>query len=594
MIVVLGMHRSGTSAIMKAIESLGVSIGDSLMPEAEGNNSKGFFEDIDIYRLNEEMLSTLNTTWYDLSMISKGDVAYLNSKGFLEKALKLLSKKLEKCDIFGFKEPRTTKLVLFWQNVFAHIDCRVDYVLALRHPQAVAMSLKKRDGIDTFRGQLLWLSYQVAALTALNKESWIIQFYDSLISSPESQLQRLSQSLLLELNAVEAKLYSDEFIDPKLRNFTIGEAKNKFDNEFSLPLIEDIFNTLLKLKDNDLSSTKLNTSDSINSWLNEFNRLKGQIDYINSQLGHINYMHSRIIEKESQLSRLAEIQNKNLPVEETSAIELSAYYGVSDATGTTYSEEFSSKHFLAFSDGIKTLKFKPDQNHDGHISSIRFDTANTPCLAYLFEFSIKSNIGGKILWSWNAGSQQLPWDSLSGGELIDFLPFNELNAAVVICTNDDPQMIFDISNLIPKIPKLLEIYLEVKVKLLPIKQGAEAAFNALTKINGTLINQLTSELNKNRDALKSTAELRDLILGNKDLINNFRSEITDVINNKMELQEKKFKNEIQTLEEKLKNTKNQLEEATVALRHKTHQLEQIKKSRMMRTALLFSKMKNLD
>lgn len=569
-VVVLGMHRSGTSVIMKAIESLGVSIGNSLMPEAEGNNSKGFFEDLDIYNLNEKMLSTLNSSWYDLSPINNEDVAYLNSKGFLEKAVALLNEKLDTCEIFGFKEPRTTKLILFWKNVFARLNCKVDYVLALRHPGAVSMSLQKRDGIDIFRGQILWLSYQLSALSALQTESWIVQFYDLLVSDPETQLKDLARRLFLSLDAEKAKPYSERFIDPALRNFTISSNQSIGNNtEFSLPIISEIFNALYHLRDTDSASIALTINPSIKTWLDEFSRFKNQIDYINYQLSRINSLQLQILEKDSQILKISNIQNKNLNIEETNVIELCAYYGVLENDGVVYKEEFSSKNFIRFCDGVQLLKFRPNGSHDGIIGSIRFDTANVPCLAYVFELSIKLNAGDEELWKWSADSKELPWDHLSGAELVDFLPFNELTAAVVICTNDDPQMIFDISNLPLKKLNLLKIYLEAKVKLLPIKQGAEVAFNALTKA---------------------------------------RSEIIEIISKQMEQQNARFNDERRFLIEKsndqhlvlselsveLANTKNQLKETSIALEKKTRQIQQIKDSRIMRTALQLSKIKDLD
>ncbi|MCW1935103.1 hypothetical protein OMD46_00125 [Pseudomonas sp. MDMC_285] len=43
-IVVLGMHRSGTSVVTRTLEALGISLGENLMPPAENNNEKGFLK----------------------------------------------------------------------------------------------------------------------------------------------------------------------------------------------------------------------------------------------------------------------------------------------------------------------------------------------------------------------------------------------------------------------------------------------------------------------------------------------------------------------------------------------------------------------
>lgn len=55
LIVVLGMHRSGTSAISAGMQVLGVEFGDRLLPPVKGDNDKGYWEDIDLCALNVKM-----------------------------------------------------------------------------------------------------------------------------------------------------------------------------------------------------------------------------------------------------------------------------------------------------------------------------------------------------------------------------------------------------------------------------------------------------------------------------------------------------------------------------------------------------------
>lgn len=83
LIVVLGMHRSGTSAITRGLQVLGVNLGDNLMPPVEGNNAKGFFEDLDLNALNVELLQTLRSDWDYLSPIEDSDVEKLTEKWIL-------------------------------------------------------------------------------------------------------------------------------------------------------------------------------------------------------------------------------------------------------------------------------------------------------------------------------------------------------------------------------------------------------------------------------------------------------------------------------------------------------------------------------
>ena len=50
-IIVLGMHRSGTSLIAGVLHEMGVNMGSNLM-KADEYNPKGYFEDIEIYKFN--------------------------------------------------------------------------------------------------------------------------------------------------------------------------------------------------------------------------------------------------------------------------------------------------------------------------------------------------------------------------------------------------------------------------------------------------------------------------------------------------------------------------------------------------------------
>ena len=67
LIVVLGMHRSGTSAMTRGLQVMGVDLGDRMMPPVAGNNAKGFWEDIDLNALNIEMLQAFTlSVWREV------------------------------------------------------------------------------------------------------------------------------------------------------------------------------------------------------------------------------------------------------------------------------------------------------------------------------------------------------------------------------------------------------------------------------------------------------------------------------------------------------------------------------------------------
>jgi GT2 family glycosyltransferase len=237
LIVVLGMHRSGTSAVVKALSCLGVSLGDDFMPPGK-DNPKGFFEDKAINQLNIEMLEVIGQNWFSLSLVTDADVEKLLALGYLEKAADLLTKKMVAVTAFGFKDPRVSKLFTFWKLVFARIDCDIRYVFCLRHPLSVANSLYQRNKTPIQKGYLLWLSYNLAIVSEAQNLSIIGLDYDQLMEQPLVSLQHLAAQLELDIDTQAANQFATEFLDQTLRHTKFDEAAIKRDLQCPFAIAE--------------------------------------------------------------------------------------------------------------------------------------------------------------------------------------------------------------------------------------------------------------------------------------------------------------------------------------------------------------------
>lgn len=220
-LVVLGMHRSGTSAITRGLEVLGVNLGNHLMPAAKNNNEKGFFEDIDIHALNAQLLASQDSAWNQLSPIKLDQLLPPALLAKQEEAKRLLESKLQKNQVFAFKDPQTALLIPFWQRIFTSLNLDVRYLICFRNPLSVAASLHKRDGIYPAKAQLLWAKYLLSALRDTEGYPRLLIDYDSLMERPDSQLMRIAKTFDLpspnaNLHALET--FSQEFLSPTLRH----------------------------------------------------------------------------------------------------------------------------------------------------------------------------------------------------------------------------------------------------------------------------------------------------------------------------------------------------------------------------------------
>ena len=146
-IVVLGMHRSGTSALTRGLETLGVSLGENLMPAAEGNNSKGFWEDLEIVALNDALLAEMGMNWHSLGALhTSHDWAGLLAGPLAARAEKYLSEQAGCFALFGIKDPRMSRLLPFWREIFRRCSIEPMFLICNRDPLSVAKSLARRDG----------------------------------------------------------------------------------------------------------------------------------------------------------------------------------------------------------------------------------------------------------------------------------------------------------------------------------------------------------------------------------------------------------------------------------------------------------------
>lgn len=306
LIVVLGMHRSGTSVITRGLQVLGVGLGDRLMPPVEGNNDKGFFEDIDINSLNIEMLQILGSDWHYLSPIEASDVEEMRKKGYILRAVELLRRKIGNATIFGFKDPRVAKLLLFWKEVFAHCQFDVGYVLALRHPLSVVKSLAKRDGLDSEKSYMLWLEHVLTSISNTEGHKRVLVDYDRLMHAPERELERIAERLALEIDPKELQSYKSEFLEEGLRH-TVYDLNDLLLDDTCPPLVREIYTDLLDtaVDRRRLDDAALLTKIAI--WINEFERLKSILRLVDRLSGQIAGLSQAVAERDGQITNLNQV-----------------------------------------------------------------------------------------------------------------------------------------------------------------------------------------------------------------------------------------------------------------------------------------------
>ncbi|HPI87199.1 MAG TPA: hypothetical protein PLR01_12550 [Bacteroidales bacterium] len=217
-LIVLGMHRSGTSAITGALSETGFEIGKNIMPPAD-ENPKGFFENSSIVSLNDQILSELYVFWDDTLFIPDGWWKSEIFSGYKEKIRIILEDEYPGDKPMLVKDPRMCVLLPLYLEVLQQMGTEPAFLVCVRHPLPVARSLGRRNNMPAEKASLLWADYQFKAELYSRGFSRLFVAYDEFLSDPLQVLYSIKDKLVPEMNIpdeVAGRIGS--FVDPALSN----------------------------------------------------------------------------------------------------------------------------------------------------------------------------------------------------------------------------------------------------------------------------------------------------------------------------------------------------------------------------------------
>ncbi len=190
-VVVLGMHRSGTSALTSLLAGLGCYAGPAgSLPPPSAWNQRGFWEHPGVAALNEDLLGALGASWYDLLGIDVDQLDGARGARLVARGRALVAE-LDRHRPWVIKDPRLCVLLPFWRPLLERPVC----VLTHRDPLAIARSLQKREGFPIVFGLALWELHVRAALAASAGLPRLVTSYRSLVSDPPAAAAELRARL---------------------------------------------------------------------------------------------------------------------------------------------------------------------------------------------------------------------------------------------------------------------------------------------------------------------------------------------------------------------------------------------------------------
>jgi len=191
-LVVLGMHRSGTSMVTRLLNLLGASLGPQeyiVAPDAK--NPAGYWERADVFGINEELLGAAGKSWDRPDGFDPASVPAEAMRLFEARARAIVAN-INPFETWVIKDPRLCILFPLWRPMLERPLC----IVAHRNPIDVAHSLLARDGIPLDRGLELWELYTRSALAATSEVPRLIVSYDAILADPATVTRRMLADLV--------------------------------------------------------------------------------------------------------------------------------------------------------------------------------------------------------------------------------------------------------------------------------------------------------------------------------------------------------------------------------------------------------------
>jgi hypothetical protein len=177
-VVVLGMHRSGTSFLVRALNLAGLWLGGedelhTIAGRAKIGNPKGNYENREGIAINDAILKRSGGSWYNppKQLVTNTD----DAARIIALCNVLAKERPDGYPRWGWKDPRTVLTLDIWLHA---LKSNIFIVSSYRHPSAVAKSLAARDGIPQEIGYALWGVYIKHLLHHIRKHPFALVRFD--------------------------------------------------------------------------------------------------------------------------------------------------------------------------------------------------------------------------------------------------------------------------------------------------------------------------------------------------------------------------------------------------------------------------------
>jgi hypothetical protein len=271
-LVVLGMHRSGTSSLTGVLNLLGFSAGNKFIGANEFNE-RGYFEDVVLNENLDSFLLAIDRSWKDERAYASDWLSSQAAITATEEIKESLKTEFDFSQPTVIKNPRISRLLPLMQPIWKNAGLSTKYVLCLRSPLAVIQSLARRDSIVPQRAALLYVAHLLEAELHTRNQPRVFVEYDGLLQDWPEVIKQIDLDLDLDLFTScqsDSSCFSkiDAFLTKELNHFSEEQPQS---SSYAIDLATEVYELLR----GPMSDSRLSELDSVRlRWLNYLSSLE--------------------------------------------------------------------------------------------------------------------------------------------------------------------------------------------------------------------------------------------------------------------------------------------------------------------------------
>jgi glycosyltransferase involved in cell wall biosynthesis len=203
-VIVLGMHRSGTSALTRYMCDIGFSLPSDPLPSHPQDNPGGYWESRDVVMLNHRIMDEIGSGWKDVNPFPTDYLASSEVSGYHSAIDELLGAAFNNSSQIVLKDPRLCRLLPLWLPILNDYCDHLAVISIVREAESVYQSLNARQlstditpGAITDRNHAfaLWLRYNLEAEFHSLRLPRHVVAYERWLQQPKAETRKIDQFL---------------------------------------------------------------------------------------------------------------------------------------------------------------------------------------------------------------------------------------------------------------------------------------------------------------------------------------------------------------------------------------------------------------